>query len=687
MLPLLDPSRHKAVCYHDTASRAWVVLDRTGRALPLAASPVSARECFALYDEARCRGADLQLRRDAVGLLTLGPGLCKDKLMQAAGRMRLLGRGQTVQFVGAPDVMGKVRQAAAVLRDGVAGQRGVQGGGGGSGGAVDSRAVLQWAMGNTVAATEAGLLPWAAQGLHFAASRGVPERAVQDELLELYDMYGGSKVLRPVGEVVGERAAAQLRLCAVADGGSTGAAGTGLGSRGLQLKQQRTQLMHDIARNAAEYGEGHQVPSGGGGGAADEECERELEQEEEEEEEVERQVPRAKAVQEADWSYGTVLRASSVQQLDAAAYPVQLASVVQRLLAPDSLGGLPWCPEVYGTRNFVVAVSLPEDQQVPGASSGNDGAAKVSMNEYLRQVDAVLLFPPQTDGGGAAAGPLGVGAGAAAGAGAGWQLLLVSEREADQLVAVMRRGAGGGAGAGASAGGGRGPVLMSLCYAHAALVGENGSTGGSTGSGHGGGGGSPGVRRWPLACSSNGGGAAEAAALVAAAATAWPAGAQSGGGPQAAAGLAQVLASAMVFNGDTTFTAGGTGSSCSAGDGKAEGADGGSRGGGEVVRGPGSGVPARRSAGGRAMHAIAGFVSRKCTAAEAVREDAACDGGELLLREVRGLVAGAREEVEVLVGMRGKGVLLPRSELEGACSQGPEGGASGAASNRPVHVP
>lgn len=48
-------------------------------------------QALTLFDEARCRGADLQLRADAVGLLTLGPATCKDKLMQAAGRMRKLG--------------------------------------------------------------------------------------------------------------------------------------------------------------------------------------------------------------------------------------------------------------------------------------------------------------------------------------------------------------------------------------------------------------------------------------------------------------------------------------------------------------------------------------------------------------------------------------------------------------------
>jgi hypothetical protein len=41
------------------------VLERRGRRLPLHASPISERQAFVLYDEARCRGADLKLRQGA----------------------------------------------------------------------------------------------------------------------------------------------------------------------------------------------------------------------------------------------------------------------------------------------------------------------------------------------------------------------------------------------------------------------------------------------------------------------------------------------------------------------------------------------------------------------------------------------------------------------------------------------
>ena len=84
LLPLLLPRPgFKGVCYYDEGK--WMVLDLQRRRLPRDCSPIRESQAFTIFDEARCRGADLQLRPDAVGLLTLGPATCKDKLMQVGG--------------------------------------------------------------------------------------------------------------------------------------------------------------------------------------------------------------------------------------------------------------------------------------------------------------------------------------------------------------------------------------------------------------------------------------------------------------------------------------------------------------------------------------------------------------------------------------------------------------------------
>ena len=211
LLQRLDKGHFKGVCYFDAVARQWTILDMRGRRLPRGVSPVAERDTFTIYDDARCRGADLQLRRDAVGLLTLGPRLCKDKLMQSAGRLRQLGRGQGLRFVGTADVADKIRSACGLRAPTVSSSPclsspppvsmpllsrllfpfrcvGWQPGSSPTGPAdvpapcaeaVTSRHVLQWVMDNTVHATEEGIIEWARQGLHYAATKDAPHRALQ----------------------------------------------------------------------------------------------------------------------------------------------------------------------------------------------------------------------------------------------------------------------------------------------------------------------------------------------------------------------------------------------------------------------------------------------------------------------------------------------------------------------------
>ena len=133
-------------------------MDRRGCIRPRHSSPIAEHQTFVIFDDARCRGADLKLRLDAVGLLTLGPDMCKDKLMQAAGQLRQLGQGQGLHFAASADVVAKIC-ACNGLRD----LAGAAAGG-------TPRAVLRWVMDNMVDATLHGVAHWASQGLHFTST-------------------------------------------------------------------------------------------------------------------------------------------------------------------------------------------------------------------------------------------------------------------------------------------------------------------------------------------------------------------------------------------------------------------------------------------------------------------------------------------------------------------------------------
>ncbi|KAG2494611.1 hypothetical protein HYH03_007376 [Edaphochlamys debaryana] len=410
LLSRLDRGRYRGVTYFDESQRSWVVEDRQGRRAPRHASPIPEADTFVLFDDARCRGADLKLRLGAVGVLTLGPGSTKDKVMQAAGRLRQLGRGQKLWLTAAPDVAAKIRSASGAATRNSLDARPCR---------AAAEAVLRWVMANTVDATLAGVQAWADQGLTFAASGGVPRPA--DELLELADFYGGSKGLVPVAQAVEALAAAKQQ------GGTQAGRVPPVGAGGVQ--QYATQ----IVEHSAEYGEDHMVVAGG---RADEECERELEQEEEKEEEVEQEVPRVTPRTETTWNLAAALAggitALTPASLAAAAGVaiLPLPSAVQQSLAPAALHGIPWSTKIYATDNFLVTAS-------PRPSP---------LNEYLRPLDALVLFP---------------GSGEA---------LLISEREADRLLGALwqrRRHEAAHGGRGSAA-----PLLVSLCYLRDACASE-----------------------------------------------------------------------------------------------------------------------------------------------------------------------------------------------------------------------
>jgi hypothetical protein len=73
LVDLLNREEFRGVVYYDTDSHGWNVIDLKSRLhRPLQTSSLLASECFAYFDESRCRGSNLHLRPDACALVTLG---------------------------------------------------------------------------------------------------------------------------------------------------------------------------------------------------------------------------------------------------------------------------------------------------------------------------------------------------------------------------------------------------------------------------------------------------------------------------------------------------------------------------------------------------------------------------------------------------------------------------------------
>jgi hypothetical protein len=354
--------------------------------------------------------------------------------LQAAGRLRQLGRGQRLLVMGLPDVSDKIRAAAAASDTSSSTSSSSS-----SGAEPTVLQLLQWTMDNTVRGSQAGVAEWASQGCHFAATACAPELALQEEKLQLDELYGASRAPEPVGQVLSAIADRHRQICS----SSSGEAAL---SRDVT---NRHSLIQQIEQKGRQLGKGYSVIAGSG---LSEEVERELQEEEEQEEEVEVQPPLVTPAAESDWQYTAVLQpgASSVQQLCSTAGSslsvMQLSEVSEQLLAAPWLAGINWSGKVFCTANFVctTAASLQKVASGTRSSSGTANHLAVGssgiLDVHLRLVDALLLFPSSGE------------------------VLLLSEREADALQDMLWK-----ASFGSSSSSGV-PVLLSLAYARLAAA-------------------------------------------------------------------------------------------------------------------------------------------------------------------------------------------------------------------------
>ncbi|XP_014555371.1 hypothetical protein COCVIDRAFT_27710 [Bipolaris victoriae FI3] len=141
----------QAVVYFENEELA--VLDRSSRVDSFQTSPYAKMldSCVVYLDEAHTRGTDLKLPRNYRAALTLGSQLSKDRLTQAAMRMRKLGHGQAITFIVPAEIRTKIYERTGKSSD-------TQ---------IDARDVLSWAVGETWSDLKRSLPLWAVQGERF----------------------------------------------------------------------------------------------------------------------------------------------------------------------------------------------------------------------------------------------------------------------------------------------------------------------------------------------------------------------------------------------------------------------------------------------------------------------------------------------------------------------------------------
>ena len=348
----------RGVVYYETGGAGrgeWVVLpltegDTAAEVMPLRTSPIPARDAFAYFDEAHCRGADLKLRRKALAVLSLCPRLCKDALMQAAGRLRGLNFGQRIKLVAPPEVDAMLRCVGNVA----------------IGDSVEVRHVLEYAVVSAVQAVQSGLPLWARHGYHDVVTRVSPTAVLEPDSVALVDLYARADVPQSVNDAMEIVRNAWLRR-----GGT--AQLTPLEESLLKTSVQR------LNAQVAVLGSDVTCRSG----AQEEQCERETEREVQQQEEMQLQLGTADAAPEVDWDLEQALLASAPSEVVTGTSSVFVYPLHRHVAdAAPPLTAVPWAgARVWVTSNFASSVLIE-------GAHGNDGLAN-----YLRPVDALLVYP------------------------------------------------------------------------------------------------------------------------------------------------------------------------------------------------------------------------------------------------------------------------------------------------------
>lgn len=114
----------------------WYFMDMNGVIIPKERCPTAEADAFVLFDEAHCRGSDMKLHPDACAVLTLGPRMGREKLVQAAARLRQLERQQRLILLGTDEICQSIRDTCKLVYSDV----------------IHTHHVIEWVLSNTAKA-------------------------------------------------------------------------------------------------------------------------------------------------------------------------------------------------------------------------------------------------------------------------------------------------------------------------------------------------------------------------------------------------------------------------------------------------------------------------------------------------------------------------------------------------------
>ncbi|XP_018895940.2 uncharacterized protein [Bemisia tabaci] len=367
------PDTFVGILYFSDEGNKLTVQTRDGKISALQDCYLDKRFLFAYLDDIHTRGTDIQLPLNCHAILTIGMDMSKDKLMQAAMRLRQLAQKQSVSLWGTQAV------SFAIARDNSVDPT-----------KINSLEVIKWVTRNTINHINEDLFPVAVRKINFEfllraeawlkeapANLNILVQFCQsEELFQLEEFYALSPQCEDLADRLDWLVATRIRIFwrdLALEFQNKKLTDTPFykkmfeRSNKVNLKDQLSRISEEMTEYLQE-GLIHQ--------SLEDDEEKEVEVEIIQERRVLFKLEHQKARQEQLWDVQIILLDDFITEAQEAAIIMPLCSIKHYVQHPACIEEITWHKDIYMTSNYIKSIIREKEG---------------TLDNYLRPVDVVLI--------------------------------------------------------------------------------------------------------------------------------------------------------------------------------------------------------------------------------------------------------------------------------------------------------
>lgn len=367
------PIKFHGVIYFSDDTNHLTVLMRNKSKIALHDCHIDKQNLFAYLDDVHTRGTDLQLPLDCHGILTIGMGMQKDKLMQAAMRLRQLAQRQSISLWGTQEVTLAIAENNKIDPK-----------------IIDSKEVIKWTANNTIRQINADLFLVLLRKINFQflkmaedLLKNAPimlamlkDYCREAELFALEDFYALSPQMENLEDRIYCIIAGKIKKLWEDFRSELNEKNLHNDSCFKEIIKQTSKKsfrdkLHTIAGEITRYLQEGYVQS-----ALDNDQEKEVEVEIIQEKEVVVKVENKTPNREKDWDVNLILQKDFLAMALQRNYVMPIKQIKDFIQLPQHLKNIVWHKNIYMTANFINSIQVKQNEP---------------FDQYLRLVDVVLI--------------------------------------------------------------------------------------------------------------------------------------------------------------------------------------------------------------------------------------------------------------------------------------------------------